>query len=76
MDGNTSMCSWEGVNCTSAGRVSRLALSGLLEGTLPSEVGQLAGLTYLHLDDIYYLRRHNSLSGTLPPAEWKRVGPG
>ena len=62
IDGNTSMCSWEGVGCSSAGRVSQLVLYGIdLEGTLPSEVGQLSGLTNLDLSV-------NSLSGTVPSA--------
>lgn len=56
-----SPCEWHGVNCEQDEYVKSLLLSkNNLKGTIPAELGDLAGLTFLDLS-------HNSLSGNLPP---------
>lgn len=56
-------CSWYGVTCA-AGSVTMLDMSGYwvgnnLSGTIPSEIGNLTGLTTLDL-------AHNKLNGSIP----------
>jgi len=60
MDGNTSVCDWEGVGCDNkTGRVVELSLqNGGMQGTVPPELGNMSALANLYLDA-------NALSGTL-----------
>ena len=54
-------CEWHGVTCDQDEYVKSLVLSqNQLSGTIPAELGNLAGLTSLDLS-------HNSLSGNIPP---------
>ena len=58
-----SPCSWGGINCTAAGRVSEIVLTYQqppLEGHLSASLGELTSLEVLWLDG-------NSLSGSIPP---------
>ena len=63
MDGKTSICDWEGVECASSvylGRPSQIKINSKgVKGFLPTEIGLLNGLIQLDLWD-------NSLSGTVP----------
>lgn len=57
---NCNVCTWFGVVCTSAGRVSAINLgSNNLSGTIPSAITALTQLTRLNLYS-------NNFSGTLP----------
>jgi Leucine-rich repeat (LRR) protein len=57
-------CTWYGVTCSPAGHVTALTLDGNhLDGTIPSEIGDLAALTTL-------LLRRNALSGSIPAEVW------
>ena len=56
-------CSWGGINCTAAGRVSEIVLTyqlPALEGHLSASLGELTSLEVLWLDG-------NLLSGSIPP---------
>ena len=58
-----SPCSWGGINCTAAGRVSEIVLTYQLpplEGHLSTSLGELTSLEVLWLDG-------NLLSGSIPP---------
>ena len=58
-----SPCSWSGINCTAAGRVSEIVLTFQLpplEGHLSASLGELTSLEVLWLDG-------NLLSGSIPP---------
>ena len=58
-----SPCSWGGINCTAAGRVSEVVLTyqlPALEGHLSATLGELTSLEVLWLDG-------NLLSGSIPP---------
>ena len=58
-----SPCSWGGINCTAAGRVSEIILIFQLpplEASLSASLGELTSLEVLWLDG-------NSLSGSIPP---------
>lgn len=53
-------CTWYGVDCDSEGYVDNIYLMNInMDGTLPSEIGQLVYLDYLLLS-------YSSLSGTIP----------
>jgi hypothetical protein len=55
----TSVCGWHSASCTDS-RVTAIDLVGnQLSGTMPTEMGQLTQLTWLHLAT-------NGLTGTLP----------
>eukprot|EP00271_Cylindrocystis_brebissonii_P004377 TRINITY_DN16025_c0_g2_i5.p1 TRINITY_DN16025_c0_g2~~TRINITY_DN16025_c0_g2_i5.p1 ORF type:complete len:226 (+),score=9.88 TRINITY_DN16025_c0_g2_i5:201-878(+) len=58
---NTNECAkWEGITCDSAGLVTSLNFSGVLEsGTIPEEISQLTHLTSLILS-------RNGLTGAIP----------
>lgn len=56
-------CSFEGISCSSSGRVTAIDLRGLgLAGTLPSSLTSLTKLESLHLSG-------NALSGAVPPLQ-------
>lgn len=58
-DGSTD--AWKGVNCSAAGGVTELSLSGLeLACTLPDQLAELGSLELLDLSG-------NALAGSLPP---------
>ena len=71
MDGNTSMCSWDGVNCTSNStpRVTSLDLinphGAQPSGTIPSQIAGLEQLSYLALG-AWTRYQNGTISGTLP----------
>ena len=57
---NCEVCTWEGITCNDAGRVSIITLpNNRLRGYLPSELGQLTELEELFLDG-------NNLYGIIP----------
>eukprot|EP00884_Botryococcus_braunii_P019768 jgi/Botrbrau1/6475/Bobra.0034s0049.1 len=63
---STHMCTWEGVECNSDGRVNALDLSSRgLTGTLPAAWATMSQLFYLQLSN-------NNLTGTLP-ASWANM---
>ncbi|CAM0909280.1 unnamed protein product [Alopecurus aequalis] len=59
--GTAHFCTWAGVTCSEAGRVTKLDVTsrGLLEGTLSPAVADLAYLEHLNLTD-------NAFSGAVP----------
>ena len=61
----TSYCSWAGISCSAAGRVTGLALSGAgLAGLLSDAGAALGSLAALQALDL----SHNGFSGTIPAA--------
>lgn len=59
-DTTLDVCSWQGVTCTSDGRLTNISLTkNNLSGTLPSSLGDLADVAYFSVDE-------NNITGTLP----------